>query len=158
MTTALRITGFKLGFFRIMLQNPHRCYCRVFLTVRCFYALSISLNRFYCTPEYLIQKANLLEAQKSHFGKKVSPSKHRTMNVNRYLKQHDVFNRTWWSVLSTDKLINWQHISVEMTSHHVVLKASSCLRSLLTMLGTHVSNFYFIHSLENKNNVDIISH
>ena len=47
---------------------------------------------------------------------------------NRDLKQHDAFNRTWWSVLSIDKLITWQPLSIERTGVHVVLKASSCLR------------------------------
>ena len=53
-------------------------------------------------------------------------------DVIRHLKQHDEFNKTWWSVLSIDKFVTWQHLSVERTGHHVVLKASSCLRSLLS--------------------------
>ena len=52
----------------------------------------------------------------------------------RDLKRHDAFNRTWWSVLSTDKLVTWQHLSVEITGHHIVLKASSCLRSLISTI------------------------
>ena len=51
---------------------------------------------------------------------------------NRHLKQDDAFNRTWWSVLSIDKLVTWQHLSIERIGGHVVLKASSCLRSLIT--------------------------
>ena len=50
----------------------------------------------------------------------------------RDLKQHDAFNRTWWSGLSIDKLITWQHLSIERTSGNVVLKASSCLRCLMS--------------------------
>ena len=50
---------------------------------------------------------------------------------NRHLKQDDIFNRTWWSVLSIDKLVTWQYLSIERTGGHVVLKASSCLRSLM---------------------------
>ena len=51
------------------------------------------------------------------------------MVCNRHLKQDDTFNRTWWSVLSIDKLVTWQHLSIERTGGHVVLKASSFLRS-----------------------------
>ena len=36
-------------------------------------------------------------------------------------KQDDAFNRTWWSVLSIDKLVTWQHFSIERTGHHAVL-------------------------------------
>ena len=36
------------------------------------------------------------------------------------------------SVLSIDKLVTWKHLSVETTGGHVVLKASSCLRSLIS--------------------------
>ena len=50
---------------------------------------------------------------------------------NRHLKQDDAFNRTWWSVLSIDKLVTWQQLSTERTDGHVVFKASSCLRSLI---------------------------
>ena len=52
---------------------------------------------------------------------------------NRHLEQDDAFNRTWWSVFSIDKLVTWQHLSIERTDGHVVLKASSCLRSLMTV-------------------------
>ena len=54
---------------------------------------------------------------------------------NRHLKQDDTFNRTWWSVLSIDKLVTWQHLLIERTGGHVVLKASSCLRSLIADLS-----------------------
>ena len=49
----------------------------------------------------------------------------------RHLKQDDAFNKTWCSVLSINKFVTWQHLSIERTGGHVVLKASSCLRSLL---------------------------
>ena len=43
----------------------------------------------------------------------------------------NAFNKTWWSFLSNDTLVIWQHLPTETTGHHVVLKASSCLlRSL----------------------------
>ena len=51
---------------------------------------------------------------------------------SRHLKQDDAFNRTWWSVLSIDKLVTWQHLSIERIGGHVLLKASSCLRCLLS--------------------------
>ena len=41
----------------------------------------------------------------------------------RHLKQDDAFNRTWWSVLPIDKLVTWQHLSVERIGGLVVLKA-----------------------------------
>ena len=53
------------------------------------------------------------------------------------LKQPDAFNRTWWLVLSIDELVTWQHLSIEGTGHHVVLKASSCLKSISTRLIPH---------------------
>ena len=53
----------------------------------------------------------------------------------RDLKQHDAFNRTLWSVLSIDKLVTWQHLSVERTGRHVVMKALSCLNSLIFCTG-----------------------
>ena len=53
----------------------------------------------------------------------------------RHLNQDDTFNTTWWSVLSIDKLVTWQHLPIERTGHHVVLKASSCSRSLLKKLN-----------------------
>ena len=53
-------------------------------------------------------------------------------NVIRHLKQDDAFSRTWWSALSIDKLVTWQHLSIERIGGHVLLKASSCLRSLLS--------------------------
>ena len=59
-------------------------------------------------------------------------SKRRSNVKNRHLKQDDALNRAWWSVLSIDKLVTWQHLSIERTGGHVVLKASSCLRSLMS--------------------------
>ena len=50
-------------------------------------------------------------------------------------REDDAFNRTWWSVLSIDKLVTWQHLSTERTGGHVMLKASSCLRSLVILSG-----------------------
>ena len=48
------------------------------------------------------------------------------------LLQQDAFNRTWWSVLSIEKLVTWQHLSIEISNgHHVVMKGSYCLRSLI---------------------------
>ena len=53
---------------------------------------------------------------------------------SRDLKQHDAFNRTWWLVLSIDKLVTWQHLAIERTGHHVMLKASRSLRSLVMVI------------------------
>ena len=49
----------------------------------------------------------------------------------RDLKHDDAFNTTWPSVLSTDKCCQVASLSIEITGHHVLLKALSCLRSLL---------------------------
>ena len=56
----------------------------------------------------------------------------------RHLKQDDAFNRTWWSVLSIDKLVTWQHLSMARIGGHVLLKASSCLRCLMLKLLRHI--------------------
>ena len=48
---------------------------------------------------------------------------------NRHLKQDDAFNTTWWPVLSIDKCCQVTSFSIERTDHHVLLKASCCLRS-----------------------------
>ena len=61
-----------------------------------------------------------------------------SLKVNRDLKQHDAFNRTWWSVLSIDKLITWQPLSIERTGGHVVLKASSCLRCPMSSVNFNI--------------------
>ena len=61
----------------------------------------------------------------------------RRIRDSRHLKQEDAFNRTWWSVLAIDKLVTWQHLSIERTGGHVVLKASSCLRFLVARLRNH---------------------
>ena len=46
------------------------------------------------------------------------------------VKHDDVSSTTWWSVLSTDKCCQVTDLLIERTDHHVLLKASSCLRSL----------------------------
>ena len=45
----------------------------------------------------------------------------------RHLKQDDAFNRTWWSVLSIDKLVTWQHLLIKRTGVEgfVMLKVSN---------------------------------
>ena len=64
--------------------------------------------------------------------------KRRSQN-NRHLKHYDAFSRTWWSALSIDKLVTWQHLSIEKIGGHVVLKASSCLTFLLGDLSKKIS-------------------
>ena len=54
------------------------------------------------------------------------------------IKQHDAFNRTWWSVFPVDGLVTCQHLLIERTGYHVVLKASSCLSSLM-LLRRHLN-------------------
>ena len=44
----------------------------------------------------------------------------RQIRNDRHLKQDDAFNRTWL-VLSIDKLVTWQHLSIERIGGHVVL-------------------------------------
>ena len=45
-------------------------------------------------------------------------------NVSENTLGYDnAFNRTWWSVLPIAKLVTWQHLSIERTDGHVVLKA-----------------------------------
>ena len=51
----------------------------------------------------------------------------------RHLKHDDAFNTTWPPVLSIDKCCQVTSLSTERTDHHVLLKASSCLRCLLTI-------------------------
>ena len=51
--------------------------------------------------------------------------------TDRDLKQDDVFNTTWLSVLSIDKCYQVTSFSTERTDHHVLLKASCCLKSLI---------------------------
>ena len=46
------------------------------------------------------------------------------------LKQDDGFSTTWWSVLLIDKCCQVTSLSIKSTDHHVLLKASCCLRSL----------------------------
>ena len=51
---------------------------------------------------------------------------------NRHLKHDDAFNRTWPPILlSIDKCCQVTSLSIERTDHHVLLKASSCLRCLM---------------------------
>ena len=51
---------------------------------------------------------------------------------NKDLKQDDAFNTMWWSVLSVDNCCQVTSLSMERTGHNVLLKASSCLRSLIS--------------------------
>ena len=67
----------------------------------------------------------------------------------RHLKQHDAFNRTWWSVLSIDKLVTWQHLSIERIGGHVLLKASSCLRCLFCSSGRDQESKSPVYQREN---------
>ena len=62
----------------------------------------------------------------------------------RHLKQDDAFNTTWPPVLSIDKCCQVISLSIERTDHHVLLKASCCLRSLLPTRrgGDQQANFY----------------
>ena len=46
------------------------------------------------------------------------------------LKHRDAFNRTWWSVLSIDKLSPGKNLLIERTGGHVVLKASACVEGV----------------------------
>ena len=62
-------------------------------------------------------------------------TKRRNHRDNRDLKQHDAFNKTWWSILSVDKLVTWQHLSIKRTGQHVVFKASACSRYLIRNLS-----------------------
>ena len=57
-------------------------------------------------------------------------------SLNR-VKQHNAFSRTWRSVLSIDKLVTWQHLSVEGTGPHGVLKSSCCFSSLFSRRRLH---------------------
>ena len=50
--------------------------------------------------------------------------------------------RMLWSLLSVDKLVTWQQLSIQRAGHHVVLKSSSFLRS-------------YVH---NKNLISLIFH
>ena len=50
---------------------------------------------------------------------------------NRDLKHDDAFNTTWPPALSIDKCCQVTSLSIERTDHHVLLKASSCLRCLI---------------------------
>ena len=77
------------------------------------------------------------------------PGIRRSDEVNRHLKQDDAFNRTWWSVLSIDKLVTWQHLSIERIGGHVVLKASSCLRCLMLQCCKFLISHPKVLSLQN---------
>ena len=50
---------------------------------------------------------------------------------NRDLKHDDAFSMTWPPVLLIDKCCQVTSLSIERTDHHVLLKASSCLRCLI---------------------------
>ena len=60
--------------------------------------------------------------------------------VNRDLKHDDAFNTTWPPILSIAKCCQVTSLSIERTDHHVLLKASSCLRCLTIRLGRHGRN------------------
>ena len=86
------------------------------------------------TVQGMLQKDNLqLSDIQTVYRHSTNSSKGNSLSSDyssiRDLKQDDAFSRTWWSVLSTNKLVTWQHLSAERTGHHVVLKASSCLVS-----------------------------
>ena len=51
--------------------------------------------------------------------------------VYRDLKHEDALDTTWPPVLSIDKRCHVTSSSIERTDHHVLLKASSCLRCLI---------------------------
>ena len=51
----------------------------------------------------------------------------------RDLKHDDAFNTTWPPIFSIDKCCQITSLSIERTDHHVLLKASSCLRCLLSI-------------------------
>ena len=59
--------------------------------------------------------------------------------VIRDLKHDDAFNKTWLPVLSIDKCCQVTSLSIERTDHHVLLKASYCLRCVLRTLGVNRS-------------------
>ena len=50
----------------------------------------------------------------------------------RDLRQGNALNTMWWQVLSIGKLCQVASLSTERTDHHILFKASSCLRSLLS--------------------------
>ena len=52
----------------------------------------------------------------------------------RDLKHDDAFSTTWPPILSIDKCCQVTSLSIERADHHVLLKASSCLRCLFTQL------------------------
>ena len=56
----------------------------------------------------------------------------------RDLKHDDAFNTTWPPVLSVDKCCQVTSSSIERTDHHVLLKASSCLRSKFYLILTSI--------------------
>ena len=55
--------------------------------------------------------------------------------VIRDLKQDDAFSTTWWPVPSIGKCCQATSLSIQRTYHHVLLKQSCCLRSLLSARG-----------------------
>ena len=60
----------------------------------------------------------------------------------RHLKHDDAFNRTWPPILSIDKCCQVTSLSIERTDHHVLFKASSCLRCLVSSRYLPSSLFY----------------
>ena len=59
---------------------------------------------------------------------------------NRDLKHDDAFNTTWPPALSIDKCCQVTSLSIERTDHHVLLKASSCLRCLISKEESYLLN------------------
>ena len=81
----------------------------------------------------LLRQCIFLNISLQHYFKSFDTwKKNHTLHI-RDLKQHDAFNKTWWSVLSIDESVTYQHISIERSGHHVVLKTLPCLRSLFIL-------------------------
>ena len=59
------------------------------------------------------------------------PDQHGGNPDSKDLKHEDAFDTTWPPVLSIDKRCQVTSSSIERTDHHVLLKASSCLRCLV---------------------------
>ena len=64
----------------------------------------------------------------------------RTESINRDLKHDDAFNTMWPPILSIDKCCQVTSLSIERADHHVLLKASSCLRCLIATQNVKASH------------------
>ena len=53
-------------------------------------------------------------------------------NDDMDLMPDGAFKTTWWSVLSVDNCCQVTSLSIDRTNHYVLLKASCCLRSLIS--------------------------